>query len=167
MKSTNLKNHIINLDLYIAGASFAILVLVTFFGVIMRYCFHAPFTWQEEVQIGLFIWVTFFGGAACFRKKMHVSITSLYDILTPRGKLIDLVVVAAITISTLFYLFLKSLSMVAMFARTNKTTSVLFFPCAFLYGVVPLCCLLMIANYLVAVIPEIKELASNNKEQTK
>lgn len=161
------KAFVVNLDLYIAAVCLAVLVLVTFLGVVMRYVFRHPFVWEEEIQIGMFLWVSFFGGIACFRKKQHVSITSLYDKLSRKGKIVDTLVVAVITVATLFYLFLKSMDMVMMFARTNKTTSVLSIPCSFLYGIIPLCCLLMIVNYVVVMIPDVKKLIEKKEDEHK
>lgn len=172
MDKKNIKNIILNLDLYIAGLSFAVIVFVTFCGVLMRYAFHNPFVWEEEVQVGLFLWVVFFGGIACFRKKMHVSITSLYDHFSRKGKLVDSLVVAMVVVVTLLYLLVQSSAMVAMFIRTDKTTSVLSIPCAFIYGIMPLSCLLMIIQYLAVSIPELWALAHSqaatvNTEETK
>ena len=39
-----------NLDVIVASVILAILIILTFAGVIWRYVFHAPFTWLEEVQ---------------------------------------------------------------------------------------------------------------------
>lgn len=169
-KKIDAKKVIVNLDLGIAGVSFAILVILTFLGVVMRYAFRKPFTWLEEVQVGLFIWVSFFGGVAAFRTKGHVSIASIYDALPRRGKIVDSVFVAVVVVAALSYFFLKSLDMVIMFVQTNKSTSVLSIPSAFLFGVVPLCCILMIVNYLYVAIPDFKKLLANKetlKEETK
>lgn len=174
----DLKKIVVNLDLGIAGVSFALLVIFTFLGVIMRYFFRRPFTWLEEVQVGLFLWVAFFGGVAAFRTHGHVSISSLYDVLPWRGKLIDSLFVMVVTVVVIGYLGLKSLSQVKMFVTTHKATSVLGIPEAFIYGIVPLCCLLMIVNYLCVAIPEIRKMvrekgasaqspSTTNKEEEK
>ena len=39
-----------NLDVIVASVILAILIILTFAGVIWRYVFHAPFTWLEEVH---------------------------------------------------------------------------------------------------------------------
>ena len=39
-----------NLDVIVASVILALLIILTFAGVIWRYVFHAPFTWLEEVQ---------------------------------------------------------------------------------------------------------------------
>ena len=51
MKTENkLLKGLCNLDLMAACVTLVLLISVTFFGVILRYCFGDPFVWQEEVQ---------------------------------------------------------------------------------------------------------------------
>ena len=47
----SLKSCLANLDLMIAGTVLAILIVLTFAGVIWRYFLGKPFTWLEEVQL--------------------------------------------------------------------------------------------------------------------
>ena len=61
-----------NLDLALAGVAFVILIVVTFGGVIMRYILSSPLAWAEEVQLWMFLWITFLGAGAAFR-----SVTAL------------------------------------------------------------------------------------------
>ena len=62
MKSDNkIGNLLRNADVLAACGALVLLVGVTFFGVIMRYCLGDPFVWQEEVQLALIIWVVFLG----------------------------------------------------------------------------------------------------------
>jgi TRAP-type C4-dicarboxylate transport system permease small subunit len=136
-----------NLDIYIAGIAFTALVLITFSGVVMRYIFGRPFIWEEEIQTSLFVWVAFFGGSAAFRTHCHVEISMVYDMLPVKAKKILTVLIYIAVILGLGYLFVQSTAMVVMFAETKKYTSVLSIPCSFLYGIIPVCCVLMVINY--------------------
>lgn len=156
-----------NLDLYIAGTAFLVLVAITFLGVVMRYVFSNPFTWEEEVQVSMFVWVAFFGGSAAFRTHSHVSISMVYDALPNQGKRICAVFVYAVTVLTLFYLCLKSFAMVAQFASHHDITPVLSIPKAFLYGIIPLCSILMIINCTLDTIPRLKELFDHQQGEAK
>ena len=49
------------IDIGISVIALVLLIAVTFAGVIFRYVFSKPFSWQEEVQLALIIWVIFFG----------------------------------------------------------------------------------------------------------
>lgn len=50
---------LLNLDLLVASISLITLIIITFFGVLMRYIFNNPFVWQQEVQLWCFVWVVF------------------------------------------------------------------------------------------------------------
>lgn len=39
-----------NLDVIVASAALAVLIILTFLGVIMRYLVGQPFTWMEELH---------------------------------------------------------------------------------------------------------------------
>lgn len=47
------------IDIGISVIALVLLIAVTFAGVIFRYVFSKPFSWQEEVQLALIIWVIF------------------------------------------------------------------------------------------------------------
>ena len=56
-----------NLDIVVASIILAILIVLTFLGVVWRYIFNAPFTWLEEVQTSCMVWIVFAGAGAAFR----------------------------------------------------------------------------------------------------
>lgn len=153
MKS-RLLNILKNLDLIIASIAFVILVVITFSGVIMRYFFGNPFVWLEELQVALFLWVSFFGGSVAFRVKGHVEINMLYNKYPVLVKKIVSVIIYLVVSFCLFYLMSKSGQMVKMFIDTDKSTSVLSIPSALIYGAIPLCSILMFINYTINAVKE-------------
>ena len=62
---------LMNLDIAVASVILAILIVLTFFGVIWRYIFNAPFTWLEEVQTSCMVWIVFAAAGAAFRTGNH------------------------------------------------------------------------------------------------
>jgi TRAP-type C4-dicarboxylate transport system permease small subunit len=138
-----------NLDVIIAGVALAILVAITFFGVVMRYIFSNPFVWQEELQIALFLWVAFLGSSAAFRTKGHVEISMVFERFSNKVQRVLSVFIYCIVAASLIFLILKSSDMVKMFFETDKSTPVLSIPSALIYSVVPVCSLLMLVNYSI------------------
>lgn len=53
------------IDIGISVIALVLLIAVTFAGVIFRYVFSKPFSWQEEVQLALIIMGYFFRGKIC------------------------------------------------------------------------------------------------------
>ena len=62
------------IEVAVASLVLLVLICVTFFGVLMRYIFNNPFTWEEELQLACMVWITFLAAPAAFRTKSHVAI---------------------------------------------------------------------------------------------
>ena len=96
-----------NLDLFLASIALAVLTLVTFAAVIMRYVLKAPLLWQEEAQAFCQVWMIFLGASVAFRQGSIVAIEMVVDALPEKGKKIMEYVVDMIVIFTLTFLMVK------------------------------------------------------------
>jgi len=76
----------------IALALTTVLIGVISIGIIFRYLFNSPISWEQEASTLLFIWVAFLGASIAFHMKAHVSITFLYDALVERFRVAVFVV---------------------------------------------------------------------------
>lgn len=65
--------------LVVFGITTMVLVLVTTYGVFMRYIFNNPVPWIEEIQMILVVWMTFFGICITTLEQGNISITLLVD----------------------------------------------------------------------------------------
>ena len=72
---------LMNIDIVVASIILAILIVLTFLGVVWRYIFNAPFTWLEEVQTSCMVWIVFAGAGAAFRSGNHVAIEMIVDLM--------------------------------------------------------------------------------------
>ena len=137
-----------NLDLGLGCVMAAVLIVLTFIGVIMRYVMRSPITWQEEVQMLLFLWITFLGGSAAFRSGGHIAIEILVDSLPKKiGAMVEKVGVL-IQLVILSYLFMQELAYYNQLVSTGKVTNLLRLPFSIAYLVVPLGGALMIISLL-------------------
>ena len=80
-KQNKIASVLMNLDIAVASAILAILIVLTFLGVIWRYIFDAPFTWLEEVQTSCLVWIVFAAAGAAFRTGNHVAIEMIVDLM--------------------------------------------------------------------------------------
>ena len=140
-----------NLDLFLASVALAILTLVTFAAVIMRYVLKAPLLWQEEAQAFCQVWMIFLGASVAFRQGSIVAIEMVVDALPEKGKRIMEYVVDMIVIFTLTFLMVKCQQYIAqIFGRTHRGTPILGIPYELIYGISPYGCGLMILSYLLS-----------------
>lgn len=60
-------------DWFLVAAHAAIAGLV-FVGVLVRYFWNNPLTWDQEIIVALFTWLMFIGAAAAIRHRMHIRV---------------------------------------------------------------------------------------------
>ena len=60
------------------------IVAIIFYAVIMRYVFHRPPAWSEELSRFLFIWMIMLGAVLVTREQSHIQITFLVNLLPER-----------------------------------------------------------------------------------
>jgi TRAP-type C4-dicarboxylate transport system permease small subunit len=71
---------------YLIAAALALMVVLVFGNVCMRYAFNSGFTLSEELSRWLFVWVTFLGAVVALRSNAHLGTDMLVGKLGPRGK---------------------------------------------------------------------------------
>lgn len=138
-----------NIEVALASVMLVVLVVLTFVGVIMRYCFGNPFTWLEEIQLACMVWIVFSAAGATFRYGGHVAIEILVDMLPQKAQRLCEVVISAVVVIVVAYFGIKSIAYIQVFLRTGRGTPILKIPYAAIYGIVPVSCVLMLINWFV------------------
>jgi TRAP-type C4-dicarboxylate transport system permease small subunit len=91
----------------------ALMVILVFGNVVLRYGFNTGITVSEELSRWLFVYVTFLGAIVAMREHAHLGVDSLVKRLPPIGKKICLV------ISQLLMLFATWLFLQGSWLQTN------------------------------------------------
>jgi TRAP-type transport system small permease protein len=71
---------------YLIAAMLAVMVVLVFGNVFMRYAFNSGFTLSEELSRWLFVWLTFLGAVVALRDNGHLGTDMLVGRLGPAGK---------------------------------------------------------------------------------
>ena len=71
---------------YLIAAMLAVMVVLVFGNVFMRYAFNSGFTLSEELSRWLFVWLTFLGAVVALRGNAHLGTDMLVGKLGPAGK---------------------------------------------------------------------------------
>ncbi len=157
-KKNSLVNILLNIDIAIAGTALVVLIVLTFFGVIMRYIFGSPFTWLEEVQLWCMVWIVYAAAGAAFRTGSHVAIEMVVELFPKAVQKIIEILISLVVVSVIGFLFIESIGFVKLFVRSGRTTNMLSVPYSLIYGIVPISCILMIINFFYAKYREFKGL---------
>lgn len=64
----------------------AVMVVLVFGNVVLRYGFNSGITVSEELSRWLFVWLTFLGSILALREHAHLGVDTLVRRLPPRGR---------------------------------------------------------------------------------
>ena len=166
-KKKNKFGFLANLDVMVASIILAILIILTFAGVICRYVFKAPFTWLEEVQTSCMVWITFAAAGAAFRTGNHVAIEMIVDLMPKKVQKIMEIVIAVIVVIILGFLFVQTIPYLKIFLESSRSTSMLHIPYILIYGISLFSYVDMVISFIYSIIhgvkSEAKEAASGNE----
>ena len=87
-------------------ACLAVMVILVFGNVVLRYGFNMGITVSEELSRLLFVWLTFLGAIVALREHGHLGVDMLVSRLSPTGKKVCLVV-SELLMLWVTWLFLK------------------------------------------------------------
>jgi TRAP-type C4-dicarboxylate transport system permease small subunit len=68
----------------VAGTSLVLISAVIPWAVYTRYVINQAASWPEPTAVLLTIVLTFFGAAACYRRRQHMNVSFFVDMLPPR-----------------------------------------------------------------------------------
>jgi len=130
----------------------AVLAVLLFANVLLRYVFRSPFAWMEEGVVAVFVWLVFIGVSAAFRSHQHLRIDVLVRFLPRAASLV--VGAIAVTITFVILGFLVKLGYdYAHFVSRNRTP-VLGISAAWVYVGLPLGMALSLVHLARQVIDE-------------
>lgn len=148
-KKIDWKFLILNIDVAIASIAMCVLVFFTFAGIIARYVVGSPFTWIEEIQAALIIWVIFGAAGAAFRTGNHAAIEVFFDFFPKTVKTIINILILIITLITLLFLGYWAIQYMTVFMQSGRTTAVLHISYILIYCIVPVSCVWQIINFVI------------------
>lgn len=90
---------------YVIAAALALMVVLVFGNVFMRYAFNSGLTVSEELSRWLFVWVTFLGAVIALRDNAHLGTDMLVSKFGPTGKRIFMGISLLLMIYCLWLIF--------------------------------------------------------------
>jgi TRAP-type C4-dicarboxylate transport system permease small subunit len=91
----------------IAGTALVLISAVIPWAVFTRYVLNSAASWPEPTAVLLMIALTFFGGAACYRRRVHMNVSFLVSLLPPAlrmaAQLLAELLVAAMALFMVIY----------------------------------------------------------------
>jgi TRAP-type transport system small permease protein len=124
--------------------SLAFIVFLQFF---TRYVLNDSLAWTEEIARYGLMWVTFIGGAVVTRKRSHIAVELLSNLL-PAGRLRS-ILLAGVDIVTLCFIALLAYFSVTIVERMHYQRMTVFdVPMSVVYGGIAFGCFLMLGRQI-------------------
>jgi TRAP-type C4-dicarboxylate transport system permease small subunit len=97
---------------WLIAVALAVMVVLVFGNVVLRYAFNSGITVSEELSRWLFVWLTFLGAIVALRERAHLGSDMLVSRLGNTGKKVCLVVGQLLMLYIAYLLFMGSLHQV-------------------------------------------------------
>jgi TRAP-type C4-dicarboxylate transport system permease small subunit len=124
---------------YLIAVALALMVVLVFGNVVMRYAFNSGFTLSEELSRWLFVWVTFLGAIVAMREGTHLGSDTLVSRLPIGGQKLFMVIGHGLMLFICYLLFKGSLEQVLInWASTSavmETSMAYFYACGLVMAV--------------------------------
>lgn len=148
-------------------ALFAIMVIVIFVQIVMRYGFNNSLSWSEELGRYIFVWLTWLGISIGAREGEHIKITILTDKMPFKTANVMNIVSEAVVIVicgvTVFY----GIVMSDMLLGLNARSAVLHISQVWGHAAVPVGCGLMILRGIQSIWNSVNHLKNGPPEGSK
>ncbi len=124
---------------YIVAASFsAVMVVLLFLQVVSRYVFRNSISFTEEIAIVLFILSVYLGAVGATRRRQHLKIEVVTNLLKPKAQTVLAVIANIVFMITNVFIIYGLIGVVANLKRFGMTTAITEIPKWAIYSVLPI-----------------------------
>ncbi len=124
---------------YLIAAALALMVVLVFGNVVMRYAFNSGIAVSEELSRWLFVWLTFLGGIVALHERAHLGSDTVVSRLPLRGKKICLVIGHLLMLFICWLIFKGALDQVKInwdsTSAAMEVSMALFYGCGVVFAV--------------------------------
>ncbi|MCA1940650.1 MAG: TRAP transporter small permease [Caenispirillum bisanense] len=154
---TLLDRGLMKVETFILAYGILAMFVNTIGNVIGRYVFGQSLYFAAELNQFLIILVTFVGLGYATRRGRHIRMSAFYDQLSDRGRKILMIIIAAVTGATMFWLAWVSLQYIQSVAGSGKVTPALRVPLYLTYLWVPFGFFLTGIQYALTVLRNLRD----------
>ncbi len=120
-----LKFFVSNLEEIVAAGFLIVTTALVIMNVFLRYVMNTGIVWSEEVATGCFVWTVFIGAAACYKRKGHVGVDILVNMMPVMAQKIIAVLVDIILLVLNGYIsYLTVLYIQTSYTKTTPVVQV-------------------------------------------
>lgn len=163
MKKRNLMYYYDHAEEIILFSITAVMVIVIFWQVVMRYVFNDSLSWSEELGRYIFIWMSWIGVSMGAREGQHIKIDMITDRLSFKIRHITYILADVIVLVICLIITYYGVYLVDQLLSINARSAPLHISQAWGYAAVPVGCGLMIMRSIQSIWRSIKNIRSGKE----
>lgn len=143
----NFERHFLAVNRWLLIVTLAVMAVIIFTNVVLRYTTSQSIEWAEEVARHLMIWLTFLGCGPTLRYGGHIAVENLQDALSPKGAIAARALIALLL--TGFFVFCIWFGLDYMDRTQYQITPATQISVAIIYAALPVGMLLTLIHWLL------------------
>lgn len=151
------ENYFLAVNRWLLIGTLAVMAVIIFTNVVLRYTTNQSIEWAEEVSRHLMIWLTFLGCGPTLRYGGHIAVENLQDVLSPRGAVVLRAVIAALL--TGFFVFCIWFGLEYMDRTQYQITPATQISFALIYAALPVGMFLTLIHWMLVMRPYVERRA--------
>lgn len=144
-----LKKFLNNFEEYFCVWTLAIMTIVVFVQVVMRYVFANSLSWSEELARFIFLWFSWVGASYAVRERSHFRVEMLVDLFKGASRIWIEYLVLLIWSAFSFFLTWYGTKLVLFIRGAGQVSAAMRMPMTWPYAAVPAGCALMCVRLVV------------------
>lgn len=147
---------------FIMILSSAVLAIVTFLQVIMRFFFKMPVAWGQDIIRLSFVYLVFLGAAYCLKTNDHLNIDIIFSSIPIKFSKILQIIINIILLGFFVFLLIYGIK----FSRTGITQKAPYtaIPMIYYYVSIPISALFLILYDVEIIIHQVKKIKDGDTE---
>ena len=147
-----------NLEEFLLIPSFAFSVILIFVQVVARNVFSNSISWSEELARFLYVWQVWLGISLCAKKRTHLRITLLSDLIKGKAANVFHIFVDVVVLVFSVMMTASSVKLVAQIAATNQTSTAMGISMAIPYAGITVGAILLVIRMIGVIIQRVRAL---------
>lgn len=148
----------------VAAVCLSVMTVLTFANVVARYVFSASFSFSEEITTYLFVLLSLLGTAIAARRRAHLGLTILTDVVNPKVRRVLLISGYLFAVAFTGAIFYYGILMVISQRQLGQVTANMQWPEWIFGSFVPIGALFATVRFVQVLIEEIRGVGEKEGE---
>ncbi|MFG6332444.1 MAG: TRAP transporter small permease [Lachnospiraceae bacterium] len=148
----------------VAAVCLSVMTVLAFANVVARYVFSASFSFSEEITTYLFVLLSLLGTAIAARRRAHLGLTILTDVVNPKVRRVLLIIGYLFAVAFTGAIFYYGILMVISQRQLGQVTANMQWPEWIFGSFVPIGALFATVRFVQVLIEEIRGVGEKEGE---